>query len=434
MENKILEKAKAFYFLVVAVMMYYFINEYIDVGLHITYRHTFALVLFGSATLMFLYKPNIARGITAFCDACVYSTPLLVTTTVSLFVWFVGTVDTSVISRGLSSSFIYVNMLSMALGAGALLYIFGKKGIWYNLIAILVANILMIATVIAQNGLGNYLSEFITLVVTFAGETGDIIIQAEIHELAFCLGAYLIYMLYKPKKSIVYFILLLLTLFCFMSAFKRIAMIAIVIALAFGYLLKFIARYNKKTAGRLVTFLSFVVILLLIGYIALIKMDAFELLEKAGINTSGRVEIYNAVDKFYDFTPSFLGNGIGFLTYQLNTFMNVDVASVHNDFLQHFIDLGFWGYIILLFSMTLARVWYFGRKGNVENAIITFILTLYLIIVSSTDNTMNYPLLTGVLGMLMMGHSFDDNVCKNEVKMFGCISKANTKEESDTLL
>ena len=434
MENKILEKAKAFYFMVVAVMMYYFINEYIDIGLHITYRHTFALVLFGSAALMFLYKPNIARGFTAFCDACIYSIPLLVTTMVSLFIWFMGTVDISVISRGLSSSFIYANMLSMALGAGALLYIYGKKGIWYNLIAILIANLLMIATVIAQNGLGNYISEFITLVVTFAGETGDIIIQAEIHELAFCLGAYLIYMLYKPQKSIVYFVLLFLSLFCFMSAFKRIAMIAIAIALMFGYLLKFIARYNKKTAGRLVTFFAFVVIFLLIGYIALIKMDAFELLEKAGINTSGRVEIYNAVDKFYDFTPSFLGNGIGFLTYQLNTFMNVDVASVHNDFLQHFIDLGFGGYIIWLVSMTLVRVCYFGRKGNVENAIITFMLTLYLIIVSSTDNTMNYPLLTGVLAMLMMGHSFDDNVCKNEVKMFGCISKANIKEESDSLV
>ena len=434
MENKILEKAKTFYFIVVAVMMYYFLNEYIDVGLHITYRHAFALVLFGSATLTFLYKPDIARGVTAFCDACVYSIPLLVTTIVSLFIWFMGTVDVGVISRGLSSSFIYANMLSMALGTGALLYIFGKKGIWYNLLAILTANLLIIMTVIAQNGLGNYISEFITLVVTFAGETGDVIVQAEIHELAFCLGAYLIYMLYKPKKSIVYFILLILSLFCFMSAFKRIAIIAIVIALAFGYLLKFIARYNKKTAGRLVIFLTFVVILLLIGYIALIKMDAFELLEKAGINTSGRVEIYNAVDKFYDFTPSFLGNGIGFLTYQLNTFMNVGVASVHNDFLQHFIDLGFWGYIIWLFSMTLTRVWYFGRKGNVENAIITFMLTLYLIIVSSTDNTMNYPLLTGVLAMLMIGHSFGDNVCKNEVKIFGCISKANTREESETML
>ena len=434
MENKILEKAKGFYFMLVAVMMYYFLNEYIDVGLHITYRHAFALVLFGSAAIMFLYKPNLARGITAFKDACVYSVPLLVTTVVSLFIWFMETVDVGVISRGLSSSFVYANMLSFALGAGALLYIFGKKGIWYNLLAILIANLLMIVTVIAENGLGSYFSEFITLVVTFAGETGDIIVQAEIHELAFCLGAYLIYMLYKPKKSVVYFILLFLSVFCFLSAFKRIAVVAIAIALIFGYLLKFIARYNKKTASGLVTFFSIVVIALLIAYIALIKLDAFELIEKAGINTSGRVEIYNAVDQFYEFNPGFLGNGIGFLTYQLNTFMQVGVASVHNDFLQHFIDLGFWGYILWLVSMTLVRVWYFGKRGNVDNAIISFILILYLIIVSTTDNTMNYPLLTGVLAMLMMGNSFEENVRYTEHKMFGYISKANAEGDRDTLL
>ena len=198
--------------------------------------------------------------------------------------------------------------------------------------------------------------------------------------------------------------------------------------------MKFVAKYNIKTAFGLVTFFCLAVIVLLVGYVALIKMDAFELLEKAGINTSGRVEIYNAVDKFYEFNPGFLGNGIGFLTYQLNTFMNVGVASVHNDFLQHFIDLGFWGYIVWLVSMTLVRVWYFGRKGNVENAIVTFILSLYLIIVSSTDNTMNYPLLTGVLAMLMMGHSYEDNTHRMEKRLFGHISKANQKDESDSLL
>ncbi len=433
MENTLFEKVKSVYFIVVAVMMYYFLNEYIDVGLHITYRHAFALVLAFSAIVLFLYKPNIARGITSFKEACVYSVPLLITTVVSLFIWFVQTVDTDVISRGLSSSFIYVNMLSFALAAGALLYIFGRKGIWYNLIAILIANILMIITIIAQNGLGNYISEFITLITTFAGVTGDIIIQAEIHELAFCIGAYLIYMLYKPKKNIIYFILLFLSLFCFLSAFKRIAIIAIAVSLAFGYLLKFIAHYNEKTAGRLVIILTVLLIALLIGYIVIIKMDVFELLEKAGVETSGRVEIYNAVDKFYEFSPDFLGNGIGFLTYQLNSFMNVGVASVHNDFLQHFIDLGFWGYIIWLISITLLRVGYFGRKGNVENAIITFMLTLYLIIVSSTDNTMNYPLLTGVLAMLMMGNGYMKNVGDTERKMFGYVSKENI-EASDFLL
>jgi hypothetical protein len=433
-ENKIIDKTTTFYFMVVAVVMYYFLDEYIDVGLHITFRHTFALVLAFSAIAMFLYKPDVARGVTAFKDACIYSLPLAVTTIVSLFIWFMGTADVGVISRGLSSSFIYTNMLSFALGSGALLYVFGNKGVWYNLVAILIANILMIITIIAQNGLVTFFSEFVTLLITFADVTGDVIIQAEIHELAFCLGAYLIYMFFKPKKNIAYFILLFLTLFCFLAALKRIAIIAIVIALFFGYILKFIAHFNKKTASRLVIFLSVCVVALLVGYIALIKADAFALLEQIGINTSGRVEIYNAVDRFYEFNPGFLGNGIGFLTYQLNEFMAVGVGAVHNDFLQHFIDLGFWGYIIWLSAMVLIRVCYFGRKGNIENAIITFMLTIYLIVVSSTDNTMNYPLLTGVLAMLMMGNNFDDNAKCTQLKMFGYVSGAKKQEGRKSLI
>lgn len=84
--------------------------------------------------------------------------------------------------------------------------------------------------------------------------------------------------------------------------------------------------------------------------------------------------------------------------------------------------------------MTLVRVCYFGRRGNVDNAIISFILTLYLIIVSTTDNTMNYPLLTGVLAMIMMGNAYDENVRFSENKMFGYVSEANRKEESEKLL
>lgn len=415
-------------------MMYYFLNEYIDIGLHVTFRHAFALVLAFSAIFLFLYKPNIARGYIAFADSCVYSIPLAVTTIVSLFIWFVQTVDVGVMSRGLSSSFIFTNMLSFALASGAMLYIFGQKGVWYNLVAILIANILMIVTIIAQYGLGSYMSEFITLIVTFADETGDIIINAEIHELAFCLGAYLIYMLFNPKKNIAYFILLFLNLFCFLSAFKRIAIIAIAVALLFGYILRGVSKRSKKAAFKLTVTLTLVLVIVLIGYIVIIKAGTFELLEEAGINTSGRVGIYESVDEFYEFTPGFLGHGIGFLTYQLNTFMNIGVASIHNDFLQHYIDLGFWGYIIWLLSMTLLRVRYFGRNGDIEGAINAFILTLYLVIASSTDNTMNYPLLTGVLAMLMMASGFDERVRKAEQKMFGYISKENKEEERGLLL
>jgi hypothetical protein len=292
----------------------------------------------------------------------------------------------------------------------------------------------MIFTIILQYGLGSFLSEFVTLIVTFAGVTGDIIVQAEVHELAFCLGAYLIYMLLHPKKNLAFFILLALTLFCFVSAFKRIGIIAIAIALCLGWVLRFIGKYKKDTAIRIAVALSVLVALILIGYIAIIKLDVFSLLEKAGIDTSGRVVIYQAVDKFYEFSPEFLGNGIGFLTYQLSSNMNVGVSAVHNDFLQYFIDLGFWGYILWLVSMTVLRVCYFGKRGNLNGAVLTLALSVYLVIVSSTDNTVNYPLLTTVLAILMIGQGFDERVRSTEQKLFGTVSEINQKAGSDSLL
>ena len=434
MENKTFSIVLKGYFLAVAVLMYYFLTETINLGIFVTYRHAFALVLFVSALICFLYKPNIARSAATINATIVYCIPLIVTLAASLFIWFVGRVETEVISRGLSGLFVYNNMLSFTLAAVAFLYIFGENGIWYNLLAILISNILMIFTIILQNGIGAFFSEFVKLIVTFAGETGDIIVQAEIHELAFCLGAYLIYMLLKPKKNIVFYILLGLTVFCFLAAFKRIGIIAIAVALVFGWLLKFVAKLNFNTAKNLTIIFSILLTVILIGYVAIIKLDVFSLLEQAGIETSGRVEIYNAVDKFYEFSPEFLGKGIGFLTYQLSTNMNVGVSSVHNDFLQYFIDLGFWGYILWLVSMTIVRVCYFGKQGKIDNAIITFSLTLYLVIVSSTDNTMNYPLLTTVLAIIMIGHGFNESVRSKEKKLFGYVSDINRQAREEAIL
>ena len=434
MESKFMQTAGKFYFMVIAVLMYYFLTEVINVGLFVTYRHVFALVLAVSTFFAFLVKPNIARGVVAVKGAFVYALPMLVTFFASLFVWFVNRVEVDIMLRGLSSVFMYTNMLSFTLAAVAFLYVFGEKGIWYNLIAILISNILMIITIIAQEGIVGFFTEFVTLIVTFAENTGDIIVKAEIHELAFCLGAYLIYMLLKPKKDIVFMILLALTSFCFLAAFKRIGVMAVAATVVVGWFLRFVAKYKKDTAMRLTVILTVLLVVFLIGYVWAIKLDIFSLIEEMGINTSGRVQVYSAVDKFYEFTPSFLGNGIGFLTYQLTTNMNVGVASVHNDFLQHFIDLGFWGYLLWLSSMILVRVCSYGKKGKVDNAILTFSLSLYLAIASSTDNTMNFPLLTTVLAIIMIGHGFDREVMETEEKMFGYVSKVNKAAEGDTIL
>lgn len=434
--NKVTNRIICFYFLMVSVLMYYFITEVFEFAVHVTYRHVFALVIAFSAIFCFFVKPNIARGVTSLKSALVYSAPLLVTTMVSLLIWFLNLADFDVISRGFSALYIFTNTLSCALAAAALLYIFGERGIWYNLIAILLSNLVMIAFVIIEDGFGPFFSELITLVLTFAGETGSVIIKAEIHELAFCLGAYLVYMLFKPKKDMVFWILLALSAFCFIAAFKRIAIAAIAIAVVLGWILLLINKRSSKVAYKLLKALTILIVVILLGYVAVIKMGVFTYLQEAGVETSGRDTIYKVVDKFYEFSPSFMGNGIGYLTYQLNTGIASDsgVAAVHNDFLQHFIDLGFWGYIIWLASMTILRVHHFGKNGKTENAIVVFVLLVYLVIVSSTDNTMNYPLLTTVLAILMIGHGYDDRVRASEMKMFGYISDVNKKRKSRWIL
>ena len=72
--------------------------------------------------------------------------------------------------------------------------------------------------------------------------------------------------------------------------------------------------------------------------------------------------------------------------------------------------------------------------SKVDNAILTFALTIYLVIVSSTDNTMNFPLLTTVLAIIMIGEGFDENVRNTEMKLFNCVSDANKKTEGDLIL
>ena len=423
-EERIIARAKKAVFFAVAVMMYFFINEILNVGVFVTYRHVFALALTAFAILCFLLRPNVARLAVALKDALAYSVPLFVTLTASLYIWFAGHADTSVIARGLSGSIAYNNMLSFALAAAAFLYMFGERGIWYNLAAMLAANLLMIAKIVVEFGLGSYLSELIRLVVTFAGDTGEIIVRAEVHELAFCLGAYIIFMLMKPQKNKTYLVLLALTLFCFVSAFKRIGIIAVAAALVIGFLVKFTAKYSEKTAVGLAVFFTLTTAALLFAYIAVIKLGAFEYLEKSGVDTTGRAEIYSAVSGFYEFSPDFLGHGIGFLTYRLSSGMNVGVSSVHNDFLQYYIDLGVWGYIAWLLSMTAFRLRYFGKNG-IDRTVTVLSLTLYLVIVSMTDNTMNYPLLTATLAVLMSGNGFDERAAKADEKIFGRISDEN---------
>lgn len=408
--NKGIEAVVKAYFISVMFLMYYFITQDVYVGgIGITLRHVFALLLIVSAFVYFTVAPDVARGAAAAKSSLVFAIPLAVTVLSSMLVWVIEKSSFSTIARGLSGCIVYTNVLSCALAAGSVLYVFGEDVIWFNLGAIVASNLLMIAQIMIADGIGTFFNEFIRLVASFASDTGDTIVKAEIHELAFCLGTYITYMICKPKKAVWFWVLFVLTCFCFLAAFKRIAITAIAAAAAVKLLLMLTGKISQKAVLRAANGIMIFSVVLLVGYIFIIKSDGFTYLEKAGIDTSGRAFIYSRVNEYYNFSLLFPGRGIGFLTYQLNENVSLGVSAVHNDFLQFYIDLGFWGYILWLVSITLLRTKYFG-KNDADTAAVAAALTVYLIIASSTDNTINYPLLTTVMGVIIMGNRFNGKV------------------------
>lgn len=428
-ENSALKKVIGAYFMALTIMMYYFLNSTLEFGLSITYRHLFALFIIFSGILYFLARPNLARASVAVKSALVVSVPMFVMVTASMLVWVVEKSETHVITRGISYYFIFMNFFHAALAGAVLLYVFGEKGMWYNLVAIVIANLLMIAAVMKKNGVGAYISEFITLVKTFAGDTGSVIMQAEVHELAFCLGTYILYMLLYVRKDIFSLVVFSLAAFCFVSAFKRIAVVAIAVSLAFGWAMKFLKAHGReKLAVRIIAVTMVLTVVVLLGYVGMVKSGVFQKMEDAGIDTSGRANIYRAVDRFYEFSPTFIGNGMGFLTFRLNSGLDIGVGAIHNDFLDYFINIGFWGFIFWLLAFTVLRTAYFGRDGFTDGAIVTASLVLYIMIVSATDNTMNYQLFNTAVAVVTIGHGFDARVASERERIFG---KYVPKEEME---
>lgn len=433
MKKKIPQRLTELYFVVLGVLMYYFLEGSIYIPAYVTYRHLIAVLIALSGFVWFLVKPKVARGILVWKYALVLSIPMLVSVFFTLMIWVANQTEPVQIKRSLSIYLAYSFPIAMAFAAGTFLYMFGEKGIWYNLVSLLIANLILIAQVMVQNGVGVFMQELIVLITSFANTTGGVIIQAEFHELAFCTGLYVLFMLLCARKKGWFWMLFALVLFCFLCALKRIAIVGIAISLAVGGVLFFLCRHkHEKQAYGLSVFIMGAMVVLLLGYVYAVYSGMFDLIQKFGIDTKGRTEIYRLMNRFYQFAPGFMGQGLGFVQFlfagELSSdalsklfqeFQGTGITSLHNEFLLYFIELGFAGYIVWMLSLTVLRVWYFGRKGHIRRGIVAACVMLYILLISTTDNTLHYPLLDMVASVLIMGVGFDSAVEEEEIRIFG---------------
>lgn len=419
-EKQVSKNIAAVYFIVLAVLSYYFVDKTLTATIGIAFRQIFVVLFILSGFVCWLIKPDIARTSILLRSSLVLCVPLAVMVLISLFLWVLQQTEIEIIANAFYTYFLYMNEILAVLVAVVFLLLFGERGLWYNLFAIIIANLLLIATIMAEHGVGAYLNELWILIKTFAGETGDIIREAEIHELAFCLGLYELYMILNFRKKLWFILLFIAATFCFVSAFKRIAMVAILVASILGLILKYLARRKgAATLSKVIMIMVAALGILAYAYIFAVKMGVFQQLEEQGVNVTGRADIYELFDKYYTFSPAYIGYGMGYVYYLLNSEISLYTSAIHNDFLGMYIDLGFWGFLIWFISGFALRVWYFGRNGKTENKAVVFAIMVYMFIVFSTDNTLTFQMVYSVTALIIMGQGFDKKTREEEKRLFG---------------
>lgn len=389
---------------VIAVLtaMYYFNTEYLDLGMHLMYKGIIGLFLIFCAFISFLIIPKLVRLGILFKGSMILILPNLLIVFWSLFSWGVSFTSLADISRGISSQVYQIIAVSAMAGV---LYLFGEEGIWYNLAAMLAANLIVIGQVIKVSGLVPYLQELKMSVVTFAAETGELMRGTEIHELTFAIGLYLLFFLIYPSKIQKHWLLAFLTLFCYLSGFKRIGAVAVIGSAVVWWVLGIWKKKDSQINRSLIAGSLFLTAAMF-GYLILIDKGLFSYLEiRFGLDTMGRSDLYNYIRQSYQLNPLFMGNGAGYVSRLFSDNKSAyfrSMGALHNDILQIYVDIGFIGFLLWSLLMTAARTILLTKKG--EGKLLCFCCILYCLITYTTDNTYYYPYVNSAVAMLILGH------------------------------
>ncbi len=383
----------SFIYIVLSTAMFFLQDTYFEVGgVDFSLKNPCAIAILFLALLNFIATVRLGRFLILARHTVVQMMPYLIPLFFSSVIWVASGADSVTIANGLGM--IVPQLLSICV-AVATLYLFGEKGIWYCLGSMCAANFLLILTVIAKGGAEAFLEEFRTLIVTFSAESGPLMTMLEINDLTFAFGPFLIYLLLNRKKVPHFSLWLVVVSVLFLTGLKRIAVPAVILGVFVALILR---RLPEKASRQTALCLAVGMMIVSFLYIVGIKFELFQYLEaKLGINTMGRVNMYANLEPYYDINFTFLGHGTGFERY-------VDWASgavfqtpqrtimqIHNDFMRMYLNIGFVGYFVWLWSYLVVRLRYWFRQGG-KYAGCTFLgICIYCFVLYATDNTIYYP-------------------------------------------
>lgn len=338
--------------------------------------------------------------------------PWLLMILYSCIIWIMQKTAIPYITRGISN--FIANIIPILLGV-ALVLIYREGIIRLVVIAICMMAFTNYIMGIIVNGLA-----FVVQLFNINCEESTFRIYKELHEIAYIAGLLLLYYFHKKEYRLNKGWLISVFI-VFFFAWKRIGILALVMAFIFYALLKHINKSGKKST---VTACGIVALVLSILYVWMSASDELStLLHEYGINMMGRDVIYSYFRKFCDFSIIYLGHGIGFVSRQFNFITWEDVGvmialkqGLHNDLFSLYLEIGMIGFITwcvyqLIYIPQKIRKWF-----GIDCAVRCFTYIIYTFVTYTTDNTLRYFVYQMTLVILIAVTCYENCKKKNNIR------------------
>ena len=184
----------------------------------------FIVLAFG----IFLVNPDVERMIQVVKMMLILAFPLLLTVLYSFLIWIANFSAFRVMTRGLF--FVVYQLIAIAM-AGAATYCFGKRAVYYQMAALLIAFLMVVFPLIREGGMAEFLRQYVQLILSGSAETGYMMQTIERAGFAHGIGIYIFYLILTWKENKINLFLLLIAIPVFLTGFKRSALVGISVGL-----------------------------------------------------------------------------------------------------------------------------------------------------------------------------------------------------------
>ena len=332
--------------------------------------------------------------------------PYIVMLLASLFVWYSTQQEMTYIARGVSR--ISFQLIAVVFCCGSCV-LFKEDALYLFLYGIILGNGLLVLKVVAANGPGAFISAFIAQLVSGGDVEIPIMRALEIHDVTFGFGTYILFFITQYRRVRHPLLHIFLASVFFAIGFKRIAILSIImLVVVYAFL-----RIARQACRSVMTLMGAFVAMISAIYVVMIKEKIFDMLvETLGINTMGRMGLYDMFIEKYDISIGFTGYGMGWTTRLISTWFENGVidhnfGSLHNDILTMYLEIGFIAFFLWLVTELYLKNRLTGLMYGTHMEILTFVLGLYTYITYFSDNTHFYSCTQTALYLLPMAFDFE---------------------------